>query len=77
MSRIFELREKAAKDKKRIILPEGEDKRVVEAASVIVREGPEPRPGNWPPVEEPTPPQERKAYPGEGREILHEEKNKW
>ncbi|MGD9209023.1 MAG: hypothetical protein PVH39_11090, partial [Syntrophobacterales bacterium] len=52
--------------------------RMVDSApSVVTREGPEPRSGNWPPVEKPTPPQERKAYPGEGREILREEKNKW
>ena len=52
--------------------------RLVDSApSVITREGPEPRPDHWPPVEKPTPPQERKVYPGEGREILHEEKNKW
>jgi len=44
---------------------------------VIAREGPEPRPDHWPPVEEPTPPQERKVYPGEGRELVNEEKNVW
>ena len=52
--------------------------RLVDSApSVVTREGPEPRPGHWPPVEEPTPPQERKVYPGEGRELVKEEKNKW
>ncbi len=45
--------------------------------SAIAREGTEPGPDQWPPVQEPTPPQERKVYPGEGREILREEKNKW
>ncbi len=38
MSRILELREKAKKEKKHIVLPEGEDKRVVQAASFIVSE---------------------------------------
>jgi catechol 2,3-dioxygenase-like lactoylglutathione lyase family enzyme len=52
--------------------------RLVDSApSVVTLEGPEPLPGHWPPVEEPTPPQERKVYPGEGREILREEKNSW
>ena len=45
--------------------------------SAIARQGPEPHPDQWPPVEKPTPPQERKVYPGEGREVLREEKNKW
>jgi phosphate acetyltransferase len=39
MGKISELREKAKQDKKRIILPEGEDERVVRAASFIAREG--------------------------------------
>jgi catechol 2,3-dioxygenase-like lactoylglutathione lyase family enzyme len=52
--------------------------RLVDSApSMVTREGPEPRPGHWHPVEEPTPPQERKVYPGEGRELVNEEKNKW
>ena len=52
--------------------------RLVDSApSEVTREGPESRPGHWPPVEEPTPPQERKVYPGEGRELVNEEKNVW
>lgn len=39
MSRILELREKAKKEKKHIVLPEGEDKRVVQAASFIASRG--------------------------------------
>lgn len=39
MSRILELREKAKIEKKKIVLPEGEDARVVKAASFIAREG--------------------------------------
>ncbi|MFH1797884.1 MAG: phosphate acetyltransferase [Candidatus Omnitrophota bacterium] len=39
MDRILALREKAKKNKKTIVLPEGEDKRVVRAASVIVSQG--------------------------------------
>jgi catechol 2,3-dioxygenase-like lactoylglutathione lyase family enzyme len=52
--------------------------RLVDSApSVVTREGPEPTSGHWPSVEKPTPPQERKVYPGEGREILREERNVW
>jgi len=38
MSRVLELREKAGKTIKKIVLPEGEDKRVVEAASFLAKE---------------------------------------
>ncbi len=38
MSRILELREKAKKEKRKIILPEGEDARVLKAASVLAAE---------------------------------------
>ncbi|MBU1895060.1 MAG: phosphate acetyltransferase [Candidatus Omnitrophota bacterium] len=39
MNRILSLREKAKADKRKIVLPEGEDKRVVKAASFIAEEG--------------------------------------
>ena len=39
MSRILTLRDKARKDKRKILLPEGEDSRVVKAASFIASEG--------------------------------------
>ncbi len=39
MQRITALREKAKKEKKTVVLPEGEDKRVVKAASFIANEG--------------------------------------
>ena len=39
MTRILALREKAKKDKKKIILPEGEDERVIRAAAFIANEG--------------------------------------
>ncbi len=39
MSRILDLRDKARADKRRIVLPEGEDARVVKAASFIASEG--------------------------------------
>ena len=39
MKRILELREKAKKEKKRIVLPEGDDVRIVKAASIIAKEG--------------------------------------
>lgn len=38
MSRILELREKAKSGKRKIVLPEGEDKRVVKAAAFLVKE---------------------------------------
>jgi hypothetical protein len=47
------------------------------APSNVTREGPEPQPNHWPEVAEPTPPEERKVYPGEGRELVIEEKNVW
>ena len=50
---------------------------VASRPSAVTIEGPEPRPGQWPPVTEPTKPEERKVYPGEGRELVNEEKNKW
>jgi catechol 2,3-dioxygenase-like lactoylglutathione lyase family enzyme len=34
--------------------------------STFAREGPDPRPGEWPAVKSPTPPAERRVYPGEG-----------
>ncbi|MGB2599572.1 MAG: phosphate acetyltransferase [Candidatus Omnitrophota bacterium] len=39
MKRILELREKAKKVKKKVVLPEGDDIRIVKAASIIAREG--------------------------------------
>ncbi len=39
MNRVLELREKARAEKRKVILPEGEDKRVVKAASFLVQEG--------------------------------------
>ncbi|UCE82967.1 MAG: VOC family protein [Deltaproteobacteria bacterium] len=45
--------------------------------STVALEGPEPQPDHWPEVTEPTPPEERKVYPGEGRELVREEKNVW
>jgi catechol 2,3-dioxygenase-like lactoylglutathione lyase family enzyme len=45
--------------------------------SDITLEGPEPRPGMWPPVTEPTPPEERRVYPGEGMDLVSGEKKNW
>ena len=39
MSKIESLKEKARKDKKTIILPEGEEPRIVEAAELILKQG--------------------------------------
>ncbi len=44
----------------------------------VTREGPEPQPGHWPPVTEPTPPQDQVAYPGEGRQLANpDHKETW
>ena len=47
------------------------------APSAVTLEGCEPHTDKWPPVESPTPHEERRIYPGEGRQLLNEEKNKW
>jgi len=39
MNRVLALREKAKKDRKKIVLPEGEDARVVKAAALLANEG--------------------------------------
>jgi catechol 2,3-dioxygenase-like lactoylglutathione lyase family enzyme len=39
--------------------------------SEIAREGSEARPGIWPAVQTPTPPERRKVYPGVGSELFH------
>jgi catechol 2,3-dioxygenase-like lactoylglutathione lyase family enzyme len=39
--------------------------------SAITQEGAEPQPKKWPPVENPTSPEERKVYPGAGSELFH------
>ena len=52
--------------------------RMVDSApSTVSREGPEPRPNQWPSAEKPTLPEKRQVYPGEGRELIKEEKNIW
>lgn len=39
-------------------------KMIDKAPSSITHEGPDPHPDKWPPVDNPTPPEERKIYPG-------------
>jgi len=39
--------------------------------SQVAQEGPDPLPDKWPTVEEPTPFEERKVYPGAGSELFH------
>ncbi len=41
------------------------------------QEGPDPVPGHWPPVTEPVPDEEKMVFPGEGEEILDDERNIW
>jgi len=38
--------------------------------SDIAKEGPDPQPDKWPPVEKVTPPQERKVYPGDLKRLV-------
>ena len=45
--------------------------------SDVTREGSEPRGGQWPPVTEPTPLDERTVYPGEGRDLISGAKKNW
>lgn len=44
------------------------------APSAVTEEGSEPQPGRWPEVVRPTPPAERKIYPGAGSELFHGKK---
>jgi catechol 2,3-dioxygenase-like lactoylglutathione lyase family enzyme len=44
-------------------------------ASEVTREGAGPQPGKWPPVQSPTPTDQRRTYPGEGLDLL--DKSPW
>lgn len=39
--------------------------------TALAEEGPEPQPGRWPVVKNPTPPARRRIYPGAGSELFH------
>jgi catechol 2,3-dioxygenase-like lactoylglutathione lyase family enzyme len=45
------------------------------APSAVSQEGPEPHYEKWPKVEKPTLPEDRKIYPGQGREFFPDRKN--
>jgi catechol 2,3-dioxygenase-like lactoylglutathione lyase family enzyme len=45
--------------------------------SLITREGPEPRPGEWPPVAKTTLRAERRVFLGEGRDLVGEKRDTW
>jgi len=45
--------------------------------SDVTKEGPDPRPEEWPKVENPTSPEDRHVYPGEGTELLKGEGSDW
>jgi len=47
-----------------------EPRLVDRAPSATALEGPEPRPGIWPRVENPTPIEDRRAYPGQGSDLV-------
>lgn len=49
---------------------------VDQAPSPTTLEGPDPQPGRWPEAE-PEAEQGRMVYPGEGREVLEPDRNKW
>ncbi|MFH1034491.1 MAG: VOC family protein, partial [Pseudomonadota bacterium] len=52
-----------------------EPRMVDRGASPVTREGAGPQAGHWPPVERPTPLEQRRTYPGEGLDLL--EKTPW
>jgi len=39
--------------------------------TALAKEGPEPQPDRWPAVKNPTPPAQRRIYPGAGSELFH------
>lgn len=45
--------------------------------SEVTLEGSEPNVTHWPKVESPTPPEERRVYPGEGKELTAGDKRNW
>jgi catechol 2,3-dioxygenase-like lactoylglutathione lyase family enzyme len=45
--------------------------------SDVTKEGPDPRPEKWPKVENPTPPEDRHVYPGEGTQLVKGKKSVW
>jgi len=47
------------------------------APAAAALEGPLPQPGRWPAPPAPTPPQQRRSYPGEGRDLADQSKNLW
>jgi len=47
------------------------------APSEVTLEGPEPQPDRWPVVENPTSPEERDVFPGEGMDLVGGEKKNW
>lgn len=53
--------------------PHQQPRMVDRQPSEVAREGAAPRPGHWPLVSQPTPAQERRVYPGEGRDLLEKE----
>ena len=54
------------------------DPRMADSApSAVTREGPDPRADKWPAVENPTPPEERNIYPGEGTQLVKGKGSVW
>ena len=47
------------------------------APSEVTKEGPDGLEDKWPAVKRPTPPEERKIYPGEGTELVKGKKSAW
>ena len=45
--------------------------------SDVTKEGPDPRPENWPKVKNPTPPKDRHVYPGEGTQLVKGKETAW
>ncbi|MGE5311117.1 MAG: VOC family protein, partial [Nitrospirota bacterium] len=52
--------------------------RMIDAVpSPVAREGPEPQPSQWPAVARPTSKEERRVYPGEGRDLVGGKRDTW
>jgi catechol 2,3-dioxygenase-like lactoylglutathione lyase family enzyme len=44
--------------------------------TTLAKEGPDPQPGRWPEIGKPTPPAQRRIYPGAGSELHHGKKKR-
>jgi catechol 2,3-dioxygenase-like lactoylglutathione lyase family enzyme len=54
-----------------------EPRMVDRVPSDVTKEGPDPRYDKWPAVENPTPPEDRKIFPGEGTQLVKGKESAW